>query len=101
MTDTAEDIFSSILKVVDDYELAQKILRQILEDNGGLRIYLPQAESAFRAEKETAIMAEFNGLNSKELCRKYQISSNTFYTILRRHRERQLKSLNFNLFPEE
>lgn len=89
MTENVREMVESVEKVLDDPELSMKVVRQLLDDHGGMQVYLPLAESAFRLEDEAQIYDEFDGANIKEICRKWKKSFTTVYQILEREKERR------------
>ncbi len=100
MTETVEDIFNSILKVIDDYGQAHKILEQILEDNGGLQVYLPLKSRAVKEELDQAIYEVFEGNNIKEVCKRFNVSFNRVYDAIRREKKRRAEVMTKKLDRE-
>ena len=100
MTETVTEMVDSVEKILDDKDLSKKVIRQLLKDFGGMQVYLPMADSAFRIDDDKTIYDEFDGGNMKEICRKYSMTFNTFYAILRREKTRRAENatneFNFN-----
>ncbi len=93
MTETVEEMVMSVEAVLDDRELSKQVVRQILKDFGGMQVYLPRPESAFRKDDYAAINEAFDGTNARELCREYNITFNTLYKIIRQERDRKKEDL--------
>ena len=89
MTETVTEMVESVERILDDRDLSKKVVRELLKDFGGMQVYLPLASAAFKADDDKAIYDEFDGINKRVLCRKYDITFNTFYEILRREKERR------------
>jgi len=103
MTDTTSEMVESVEQILQDKEKSKAVVRQLLKDFGGMQIYLPLPGSAFREEDEKELYDAYTGDNQRELCRRFGISFNTFYNILRREKNRRVeeytkktqKELNF------
>jgi len=91
MNENIVEMISSVNRVVDDEVLARDVVRQILRDFGGMQLYLPKADSAFRVDDDKEIAELYNGTNMKQICRKYNVASNTVYAIVRREKDRKAK----------
>ena len=89
MTDTAAEMVASVELVLKDNAKSQDVVRQLLKDFGGMQIYLPLPGSAFREESEKEIYDAYTGDNQREICRRYKITFNTLYVILRREKNRR------------
>ncbi len=89
MTETVEEMVMSVNSVLDDWELSKKAVREILKSFGGMQVYLPRPESAFKEDDYAEICEAFDGTNARELCNRYSMSFNTLYTIIRRERDRK------------
>lgn len=100
MTENVTEMIESVEKVVNDKELSKKIIKQILNDFGGMQLYLPRVDSAFKEDNDRAIAEEFDGTNTKALCRKYNITFNTLYAVVRRERDRKSKERSKSLVRE-
>lgn len=89
VTETTAEMIESVEKVLGDHEMAKSVVRQILDDFGGMQIYLPMASNAFKDDDDVRIYDDFDGTNHREICRKYNISFATFYNIIRREKDRR------------
>ncbi len=56
---------------------------------GGL-IYIPKGTAFFRAQRNKAILAEFDGHNQRALSIRYGLNIVTIYDIIRDHRKKTL-----------
>lgn len=86
MTETVQELIDVVDKALNDRELSKMVVRQILDYFGGMQIYLPKTESAFREEIDEAIFQAFNGRNHKEVVRSFDITIQRLYEILRAKR---------------
>lgn len=50
----------------------------------GGQIYMPKTSKSERVARDAAILAEFNGRNLDDLCRRHGVSLDTGYRIIRR-----------------
>ena len=98
MTETVKEMVESVDKVLEDPALSKKVMRQFLDDFGGIQMYLPRPESAFKLEDEAAIYDDFDGANMRHICRKWKISFSTGYQIIKREKERRSKPIDL---PQE
>lgn len=86
MTETVQEMIDVVDKVLDDRELSKMVVRRILDYFGGMQVYLPKTESAFREEIDEAIYQAFNGHNHKEVVRSFDITIQRLYEIIRAKR---------------
>ncbi len=100
MTETVEEMIRSVDEVLGDTSQSKKVVRQLLNDFGGLQVYLPLPSTAFRDEDHKAIYDEFDGTNQKELCRKYGISFTAFYRICSKEKKRRAAESSKSLEKE-
>ena len=66
---------------------AQEMMLSLIDQFGGQVIYMPCAKSFKAFVRDQQIFAEFNGRNTKALCRKYKLSEPHIYSILKEQRE--------------
>ncbi|UXY13851.1 hypothetical protein N8I74_11010 [Chitiniphilus purpureus] len=63
--------------------LAAALVRGMRKRIGGQEFYVPAVD---KRERDAAIRREFNGLNRKEICRKFGISKSRLYAIVGRQK---------------
>lgn len=86
MTETVQEMIDVVDKVLNDRELSKTVVRQILDYFGGMQIYLPKTDRAFREEIDEAVYQAFNGRNHKDVVRSFDITIQRLYEILRAKR---------------
>lgn len=86
MTETVQEMIDVVDKVLDDRELSKMVVRRILDYFGGMQVYLPKTEAAFKEDYDEAIYQAFNGANHREVIRAYGISQQRLYEIIRAKR---------------
>jgi len=72
--------------------LCKAIAEEIGTDNllklsiliGGISFYMPKKESILRPVRDIKICEEYNGYNSDELCRKYNVSERWVREVINR-----------------
>ena len=69
--------------------VGDRVLEQIIDYAGGTQIYIPKRRTIERPMRERAILAEYNGSNTKYLARKYDITERTVRKILHVSREKE------------
>ena len=78
--------------------VAAELARNIAESWGGQTIYVPQGLGMFAHERDEQIYKEFNGTNHAELARKYKISMQWVYSIIKKMRELKAREIQPGLF---
>ena len=58
---------------------AEQITRQLCNDFGGARVYIPKVDPVRRER----VLRKFNGRNRKEVCDQEGLSKSQFYEILK------------------
>lgn len=87
---TLSALSSSDIKKADAERAAEILLEKIMQEFGGISLYIPSGRSLKSAQLQGNIKAEFNGRNADALARKYKISARTVERIIRTdHLERQ------------
>lgn len=81
--------------------VASELARNIAQSWGGQTIYVPQGLGMFAHERDELIYREFNGTNHAELARKYKISMQWVYSIVKKMRAMKFKQMQPGLFAEE
>jgi len=66
---------------------AEVAVRAIYSTFRGSQIYIPFNAATERAFLHARIFAEFDGHNQQELCRKYEMSVQNVYRIIKKQRE--------------
>ena len=85
----AEDLVSSVDKVLGEKEKSKKVARQVMRDFGGSQIYIPLERSAFKEDIENEMYEMYNGANISEIARKYSCSFTTVYDSIKHVRKRR------------
>ena len=70
----------------DQRELAETVgleaYRKLVENYGGMCVYIYKPETILRERRNTEICNEFNGFNYRELAQKYHLSEKTVREIV-------------------
>lgn len=90
-----DDFFSTLTDVVDDIcdtDKGELVAREITRLYGGSAIYVLKNHQDQVNERHSAIFADFDGTNIKQLALKYKVSEQTIYNIINKMRNKnQLK----------
>lgn len=92
MTETVAMMIESVYDIVGDEAQAKKIVRNILDAVGGVQLYLPRPDAAFREDRDKEIFDRFNGKNMNEICREFDISFKAVYQAVHRYQKRAQQS---------
>lgn len=87
MQDTVKAILEARKISPDQSEaIAVEVADQLSFEWGGAMIYIPKAASNLLSRRNEKILAEFNGSNHAALGRKYKVSIQWIYSLIRKHR---------------
>ncbi len=102
LADKAAKILQDRIELEPDIaaHVGSELARSMAESWGGQTIYVPQALGMFAHERDVQIYREFNGTNHAELARKYQISMQWVYSIVKKMRAIKMREVQPELFPE-
>lgn len=105
LTDLAARVQQILIeKAAMDKGLAEhlgfEIARDMAETWGGQNIYVPKGLEMALHSRDEQIWSEFNGHNHNELARKYKISAQWVYTIVKRMRALEFAKRQPKLFDE-
>jgi Mor family transcriptional regulator len=90
MQDTVKAILEARKISPDQSEaIAVEVADQLSFEWGGAMIYIPKAASNLLSRRNEKIISEFNGSNQAELGRKYKVSIQWIYSLLRKHKSRK------------
>ncbi|TNG91338.1 transcriptional regulator [Pasteurellaceae bacterium USgator11] len=67
---------------------------------GGLNVYVPKSMTLFACEREKQIYNEFTGNNHPQLAKKYGLSIQWIYKIVKRVQKEEINKRQFQLFDE-
>lgn len=81
-----------------DKSLAITQLNSICKTFGGMQFYLPRGEALSNMILKFSVWNDFKGDNVRELTRKYDMSENHVYRIVKMMRAREIKRRQPNLF---
>ena len=76
------------------------IAMKIGESWGGLNIYMPKAQTLFFCEREKQIYNDFTGNNHAYLARKYKLSLQCIYQIVKRVQQDEINKRQYQMFCE-
>lgn len=68
---------------------------------GGLNVYVPKSMSLFACEREKQIFNEFTGNNHAYLAKKYGLSLQWIYKIVKRVQKEEIAKRQFDMFRSE
>ena len=86
MTETVAEMIDVVDDVIEDRELSKMVVMKIIHHFGGMQVYLPRPETAFREDLENTIYAAFNGVNHRDVVREFGITMQRLYEIIRARR---------------
>lgn len=73
-------------------EFGRRVADMLAEDWGGTSVYIPKDELRRLRKRNSRIYNEFNGGNVADIARKYGISEQRVYVILKEERQRRRTS---------
>jgi Mor family transcriptional regulator len=93
LADAAADVLRGSVGLEHDLaeHAAYLIVRRICHITGGTQVYVPKEDSITRHERDDAIMAAWNGGNTRELARQFGLTENCIGRILAQRGERPQK----------
>lgn len=80
--------------------LGMIVAMKISQSWGGLNVYIPKALELFACEREKQIYNEFNGTNHAALAKKYGLSVQWIYNIVKRVQKEEVAKRQIGLFDE-
>jgi Mor family transcriptional regulator len=87
-----------------DVDAAAQVGREIADRMaahwGGQNIYFPMGLSYKLSQRDRQIFDEFNGVNHSDLARKYRVSLQWVYKIVKTVRRAEIARRQSDLFPE-
>lgn len=102
LTDLAERISTHLIGQQIPEEIALKIGSEISIEMaaywGGQLIYFPKGKFVLLSKRDRLIYAEFTGHNQKELARKFDVSEQHIYRIIKAMRRNDLADRHGDLF---
>lgn len=79
-------------------QIGVELARCIAENWGGEVIYIPKALLIALSERDLAIWRDFNGNNYRDLARKYNVSMQWVYQIVKRVQKEEVAKRQFDMF---
>lgn len=73
-------------------DIAHALAHNIAQAWGGLNVYFPKRDSVALNARDQAIWDEFNGDNHSELAKKYNVSVQWVYKVVKRKRAADIQS---------
>lgn len=73
-------------------EFGRRVADMLAEDWGGTSVYIPKDELRRLRKRNSRIYNEFNGGNVADIARKYGISEQRVYVVLKEERQRRRTS---------
>ncbi|AWX15214.1 transcriptional regulator [Mergibacter septicus] len=103
LLDLAKDIELTLVKKTDiktesAREIGIEIAQAISKNWGGSVVYIPRNLIFRLNERDRKIFNEFNGKNHRELAKKYGVSMQWVYTIIKRINKQEIAKRQFNMF---
>lgn len=80
--------------------LGMIVAMKISQSWGGLNVYMPKALELFACEREKQIYNEFNGVNHAYLAKKYNLSLQWIYKIVKKVQKEEINKRQYAMFPE-
>lgn len=109
LADLAKHIETQLLTKVKSNEFNSELAKQIgievashiAQSWGGEVIYIPRNLILLLSECDRKIFAEFNGTNHRELARKYNVSMQWIYQIVKSVTKEEIARRQFDMFGEK
>lgn len=79
-------------------QIGIELAQCIAESWGGEVIYIPKALLITLSERDLAIWRDFNGSNQRELARKYGVSMQWVYQIVKKVQKEEVAKRQFDMF---
>jgi len=79
-------------------EAAFEVAEKIRKNWGGMPIYICKGQDFELSQRDMQIWADFDGRNHHALCRKYDISIQRLYKIIKVQRQKALRDSQRDLF---
>jgi Mor family transcriptional regulator len=104
LVDLAENVAQGLIELLKvDSEVAEHAGREIANRMaahwGGQNIYFPMGLTYKLSQRDHQIFEEFNGQNHSELARKYGVSLQWIYKIVKAVRQEEIAKRQGALFP--
>lgn len=105
LLDLAEQVRAELVKNHNmDEQQARKIgvdvALKIANNWAGELIYIPQSVALMSSERNLAIWREFDGKNHRELARKYGVSMQWVYKVIKRVQRQEVEKRQLDIFCE-
>lgn len=81
--------------------LGMIVAMKISQSWGGLNVYMPKALELFACEREKQIYNEFNGTNHAALAKKYGLSVQWIYKIVKRVQKEETAKRQLDMFANQ
>ncbi|OOS08074.1 Mor transcription activator family protein [Moraxella cuniculi DSM 21768] len=81
--------------------IAEESTDTVLDEFGGENLYIPKNISGKAARRNRTIYEEFTGDNHDELAKKYGVTLQRIYTIIKEQRQFELSSRQFCLWDDQ
>lgn len=81
-------------------QIGVEVAQVISQRWGGEIIYIPRNLFVLLNERDLKIFNEFNGTNHRELAKKYQVSMQWVYQIVKRVTKEEIARRQFDMFSE-
>lgn len=78
--------------------LGMIVAMKISQSWGGLNVYMPKALELFACEREKQIYNEFNGVNHAYLAKKYNLSLQWIYKIVKKVQKEEVNKRQMDMF---
>lgn len=82
-------------------EISKKVARHITNNWGGQLIYIPKNTLGQLSERDLEIWAQFNGRNHAALAKKFNLTVQQIYKIVKEASERERAKNQADLFGDE
>jgi Mor family transcriptional regulator len=105
LVDLAQNVAGALIDLAGiEADIAEQLGREIADRMaghwGGQNIYFPMGLSYKLSKRDQQIFTEFNGLNHSELARKYHVSLQWIYKIVKAVRADEIAKRQGDMFAE-
>ncbi len=105
LVDLADTITQALVDLIElererAEHVAVEVSRRMAKHWGGQSVYVPMGLSYNVSDRDKKIYADFNGTNHSDLVRKYGVSLQWIYKIVKAVRQSEMKRIQRDLFPD-
>lgn len=106
LVELAEHTAQTVRQIIDvepavASQIGDAVASQMMAVWGGQNVYFPMGLIWKVSQRDREIFADFNGHNHHALARKYKVSLQWIYSVVKRVKKEELARIQGNLFEDE